>query len=319
MTLTNSQYDAIRREYDAKQLRNRRILEERRQEVYSLCPAYENAVNEVSRLSVEYGKKIIDGEPGSAEAYHKALAELIDRKRNLLIHLGYPTDYLDPVYDCPTCQDTGYINGRKCRCFEQKVINILFEQSNMQEILTSSHFSDLSYEYYKGEDLQNFKKAVETSLNFIKNFTDSEQNILFYGEVGTGKSFLSNCIANEILKQGYSVVYFSATNLFNVLSKSTYDQNNKEMLYKTYEDLYNCNLVIIDDLGTEISNSFTNSQLFSFINERLLHKKPIIISTNLGLEEIKLRYSERIFSRLTSNFTFRKLSGPDIRALKTIK
>lgn len=319
MTLTNSQYDAIKREYDAKQLKNRRILEERKLEVYSVCPAYENAVNEVSRLSIEYGKKIIDGEPGSAYAYHKALAELTNKKMNLLLQLGYPTDYLDPVYDCPDCQDTGYSNGRKCHCFEQKIINILFEQSNMQEILNSSHFSGLSYEYYKGEDLQNFKKAVETSLNFIKSFASSDQNILFYGEVGTGKSFLSNCIAGEILKQGYSVIYFSATNLFNMLSKYSFDQNAKEMLYKTYEDLYNCDLVIVDDLGTEISNSFTNSQLFSFVNERILHQKPIIISTNLGLEEIKLRYSERIFSRLTSNFTFRKLSGPDIRALKTIK
>ena len=319
MTLTNLQYDTIRREYDAKQLKNRRILEKRKQEVYTKCPAYEDAVNAISGLSLEYGKKIIDGEPGSAEAYHKALAALSKKKTDLLLQSGFPTDYLDPVYDCQDCQDTGYFNGQKCHCFQQKVINILFAQSNLQEILNSSHFSKLSYEYYQGEDLVNFKKAVDTSLNFIKNFAVNDHNILFYGEVGTGKSFLSNCIASEILKQGYSVIYFSATNLFNMLSRYSYDQNNKELLYKTYEDLYNCDLVIVDDLGTEISNNFTNSQFFSFINERLLHRKSVIISTNLGLEEIKLRYSERIFSRMTSSFTFRKLSGPDIRAFKTIK
>ena len=319
MTLTNLQYDTIRREYDAKQLKNRRILEKRKQEVYTKCPAYEDAVNAISKLSLEYGKKIIDGEPGSAEAYHNALAALSQKKTDLLLQSGYPTDYLDPIYDCQDCQDTGYFNGQKCHCLQQKIINILFAQSNLQEILNSSHFSKLSYEYYQGEDLINFKKAVDTSLSFIKNFAVNDHNILFYGEVGTGKSFLSNCIASEILKQGYSVIYFSATNLFNMLSRYSYDQNNKELLYKTYEDLYNCDLVIVDDLGTEISNNFTNSQFFSFINERLLHRKSIIISTNLGLEEIKLRYSERIFSRLTSSFTFRKLSGPDIRALKTIK
>ncbi len=319
MTLTNLQYDTIRREYDAKQLKNRRILEKRKQEVYTKCPAYEDAVNAISKLSLEYGKKIIDGEPGSAEAYHNALAALSQKKTDLLLQSGYPTDYLDPIYDCQDCQDTGYFNGQKCHCLQQKIINILFAQSNLQEILNSSHFSKLSYEYYQGEDLINFKKAVDTSLSFIKNFAVNDHNVLFYGEVGTGKSFLSNCIASEILKQGYSVIYFSATNLFNMLSRYSYDQNNKELLYKTYEDLYNCDLVIVDDLGTEISNNFTNSQFFSFINERLLHRKSIIISTNLGLEEIKLRYSERIFSRLTSSFTFRKLSGPDIRALKTIK
>ena len=90
------------------------------------------------------------------------------------------------------------------------------------------------------------------------------------------------------------------------------------MLYKTYEDLYNCDLVIVDDLGTEFINSFTNTHLFSFLNERYLSKKSVIISTNLSLEELKTRYSDRVFSRLTNNFTFRKLSGSDIRVSKNI-
>ncbi len=318
MTLTNSQYDAIRREYDMKQLKNRRTLEERKQEIYTICPAYENTVYQVASLSTEFGKKILEGEPGAAQTYHKAVAELSEQKRKLLLQSGYPTDYLDPIYDCPDCQDTGYINGNKCHCFRQRIIHILYEQSNLQEVLQSSDFSKLSYEYYKGEDLQNFKKAVETSFHFIRNMKTGNENLLLYGAVGTGKTFLSNCIANEVLKQGYSVIYFSAINLFNMLSRYSFDQNSKETLYKTYEDLYNCDLVIVDDLGTEMSNSFTNSQFFSFVNERLLHQKPIVISTNLGLEELKSRYSERIFSRLTSHFTFRKLSGPDIRTLQAI-
>lgn len=318
MSLTNAQYDAIQRDYDARQLKNRRLLENRRSEVFRRCPAYEEASDAVASLSVAYGKRLLDGDEQAADAYREELAELSKKKAELLTRSGFPADYLEPVYDCPECRDTGYSDGRRCRCFKQQITRMLYAQSNLQELLATENFSALSYDYYKDNDLVNFKKAVESSLSFIKNFRTEYRNLLFYGEVGTGKTFLSNCIACEMLNQGYSVIYFSASGFFNLLSRYSFDSGNKEMLYKTYEDLYNCDLVIVDDLGTELSNAFTNSEFFAFLNERLLRKKSILISTNLSLEEIKSRYSERIFSRLTGNFIFRKLSGPDIRACKNI-
>lgn len=318
MSLTNAQYDAIQRDYDARQLKNRRLLENRRAEVFRCCPAYEEASDAVASLSVAYGKRLLEGDEQAITAYREELDELSRRKTELLTQAGFPADYLKPVYDCPECRDTGYVNGRRCHCFKQQITRMLYAQSNLQELLATENFSALSYDYYKDNDLSNFKKAVESSLSFIKNFRTEYRNLLFYGEVGTGKTFLSNCIACEMLNQGYSVIYFSASGFFNLLSRYSFDTGNKEMLYKTYEDLYNCDLVIVDDLGTELSNTFTNSEFFSFLNERLLRKKSILISTNLSLEEIKARYSERIFSRLTGNFIFRKLSGPDIRACKNI-
>lgn len=318
MNLTNSQYDTIQREYDTIQLKNRHILSKRREEVYAACPAYEEASHAVSSLSVSYGKRIVAEEPGAFENYQKELHALSQKKADLLVQNGFPADYLEPIFDCPDCQDTGYINSRRCHCFEQRIIKVLYSQSNLQELLQTENFSVLSYEYYKDADLANFKRAVETSFAFIKGFDEEYQNLLFFGDVGTGKTFLSNCIAREILRQGHSVIYFSAENLFSLLSKYSFDANSKEMLYKFHEDLYNCDLVIIDDLGTELSNTFTNSQFFSFLNERHLRRKSIIISTNLSLEELKNRYSERIVSRLTSNFIFRKITGPDIRLCKNI-
>lgn len=313
MTLTNSQFDSIQREYDAAQLKNRRILEQRREEVFASCPAYEEAAAEVASLSVRFGRLLLEEGQASTEAYHDALSALSRKKKQLLLASGFPADYLDPVYDCADCQDTGLAHGGRCRCFEQKVINLLYSQSNLQKLIATQNFSALSYDYYQGADLENFKKAVETGLSFIRHFSTKYQNLLFFGAVGTGKSFLSGCIAKEILDRGYSVVYFSASALFSLLSRYSFDAGSKEMLYKTCEELYNCDLVIVDDLGTELSNSFTNSQFFAFLNERQLNRKSVIISTNLSLEELKSRYSERIFSRLTGNFTFRKLSGPDIR------
>ena len=318
MALTNTQYDAIQREYDAIQLKNRHLLEKRREEVYTICPEYAEASREVSSLSVSYGRRILAEEPGALENYQKELNALSQKKTALLTGHGFPADYLDAIFDCPACQDTGYINGVRCHCLQQRIINILYEQSNLKELLEAENFSVLSYEYYTGEDLANYKKAVESSLSFIKNFHCEYNNLLFFGTVGTGKSFLSKCIAKEILEQGYSVMYFSAIGLFNMLAQYSFDTNSKEILYKTYEDLYNCDLVIIDDLGTELTNSFTNSQFFSFINERHLRNKSTIINTNLGVEELKNRYSERILSRLASSFIFRKITGPDIRLCKNI-
>jgi DNA replication protein DnaC len=153
-------------------------------------------------------------------------------------------------------------------------------------------------------------------MNFVENFKQDYHNILFYGTVGTGKSFLSGCVASELLKNGHSVIYFSSTGLFDNLARYTFDTKEKEALSAFYQDLYNCELLIIDDLGTEITNSFVASQLFSCLNERNLRKRATIISTNLSLEELRDRYSDRVFSRITSSYTICKLTGRDIRMIK---
>lgn len=151
---------------------------------------------------------------------------------------------------------------------------------------------------------------------FVKNFKKDYRNILFYGTVGTGKSFLSGCIARELMDAGFSVIYFGASGFFDLLARFSFDYREKAALQELCEDIYSCDLLIIDDLGTEITNSFAASQLFSCLNERSLRKKSMIISTNLKLEEIRDRYSDRIFSRLTGSFALCRLTGPDIRIIK---
>ncbi len=175
----------------------------------------------------------------------KTSSKTLHRKRaSLLLENGYPTDFLDPIYDCPDCQDTGYVNGQKCHCFRQAEI------------------------------------------------------------------------ALELLQTGHSVIYFSASGLFDTLARYAFDSRAKEALSGFYEDLYNCDLLIIDDLGTEMTNTFVASQLFSCLNERHLRKNATIISTNLSLEELRDRYSDRVFSRITSHYDLCKLTGPDIRMCK---
>ncbi len=319
MPLNNTQYDSIIRTYEAKQNKNRHLLEERRSYVYEHVDGYRELDESISSISVEHGKKLLEGDESALDDLHLLLQNLSKSKESLLIAAGLSKDYLEPIYDCPDCKDTGYIEGRKCHCFRQAEITLLYEQSNIGRMLERENFSTLSYEYYEGEDLTHFQNAVETCKKFTQNFRIDYHNLFFYGTVGTGKSFLSGCIAKELIENGYSVIYFSAAGLFETLSQFSFDYKNKDELHGIYEDLYTCDLLIIDDLGTELTNNFVTSQLFSCLNERHMRKKSTIISTNLSLEELRNRYSDRIFSRITSNYNLCKLSGPDIRIYKKLK
>lgn len=316
MALTNSQYDTIIKGFEAKQSRNRRLVEERTAYVYAHVEGYKELDDSVSSISVAQGKKLLEGDDSALTELKNTIRELSAMKEQLLLSAGLPADYLKPVYDCPDCKDTGYRNGEKCHCFRQAVITMLYEQSGIRDMLKSENFSSLSYDYYEGEDLVRFKNTVLTCKNFINNFNSDYHNLFFYGTVGTGKSFLSGCVAKELIESGHSVIYFSAAGLFDTLSRFKFDYKNTDELHKEYEDLFKCDLLIIDDLGTEYTNNLINSELFSLINDRHLRKRSTIISTNLSLEDFRNRYSDRIFSRITSNYEICKITGPDIRMYK---
>ncbi len=223
---------------------------------------------------------------------------------------------MDPVYTCSYCKDTGFIEGEKCHCFKQAMLDMLYEQSNIREVLLNESFEDVSLEYQHGEDLTRLQNAVLKSKNFVENFELDYQNLLFYGTVGTGKSFLSNCIANALIEKGHSVIYFSAGDLFAKISEYAFRKNGRDSGMNPYDDIYNCDLLVLDDLGTELTNSFVVSQLFTCLNERHLRRKSTVISTNLPMEDLRDRYSDRIFSRIISNYDVCKLSGQDVRIYK---
>lgn len=319
MPLTNIQYDRIFRQYEEKQRIGRLETEKRRAEVYERIPKYSELEDRTASLSVAQGKKLLSGDADALETLRKDLTRLKEEKKQLLLDAGFPADYLEPVYSCPDCRDTGYRNREKCHCFRQAEISLLYEQSGIQDLLKQNNFTLLSYEYYTGEALALFQNAVKTCRSFIKNFNSDYHNLFFYGTVGTGKSFLSCCVAKELMDQGYSVIYFGATGLFDLLSDAAFHTQNRDERQNAYADLYQCDLLIIDDLGTELTNQFTSSQLFSLLNERHLGKKSTLVSTNFTLAQLRDRYSDRIFSRITSNYEVCRLAGEDIRMYKLQK
>ncbi len=315
MALTNSQYETIMRQYEDRQTKNRHLIEERTREIYTHVEGYRGLSESVAATSVAQGKKLLDGDEHALDALKASLSSLSSMKKQLLVKNGYPADYLDPVYDCPDCKDTGYIGASKCHCLKQAINDLLYEQSGIRDMLEKENFDTLSYEYYEGEDLKRFQAAVGACRKFIKTFDSDYHNLFFYGTVGTGKSFLSGCIAKELIESGHSVIYFSAAGLFEILSKNMFDYKNKDDSRGVCEDLYACDLLIIDDLGTEYTNNMVASLFFSLLNQRHLGRKSTLISTNLSLEDLRNRYSDRVFSRITTQYSICKFTGPDIRML----
>lgn len=316
MALANSQYDAIMREYDKIRTQHDYELDKRTEEIFEQVPGYKELHESVSTLSCSYFQKAMAGDQNAPIDAKTELRKIKAQKEELLKQFGYPVDYLEKKYTCSSCKDTGFVNNKQCDCLKQKILSITYAQSNISKLLEKNNFCTLSEEYYTGDDLLLFREAVEVCHDMVRAFPHQKNNILFHGSVGVGKSFLSCCVAKEILDKGYSVLYFSSSNLFETLANSTFDKDSKENLYTTKEDIYNCDLVVIDDLGTELTNSFVLSELFSLITERTLRDKSTIISTNLSLTDLSNLYSERIISRIISNYNLCKMSGPDVRIYK---
>ena len=263
----------------------------------------------------------------SLEALRRHIRRLSDQKTQLLVSAGYPKDYLQPHFCCPDCQDTGYIGTQKCHCFRQAIIDLLYTQSNLREFLDTENFSRFSLGYYPtdvidpvtGQNAQQIaRRALSECRSFVKNFDTSFENLFLYGNTGLGKTFLSHCIARELLETAHSVIYFSAFRLFELFADAAFRRGSDDLPEELKQHIFDCDFLIIDDLGTELTNSFVSSQLFLVLNERILRRKSTLISTNLALGTFADTYSERVFSRISSSYTMLKLIGDDIRIRKKL-
>lgn len=327
MSLTNSQYDILMRAYSQRQLANEHDKQQRVQEIYNKIPRIQEIDSQIRSSAASHARKLIGGDNGALLSMRLELNNLKKEKANLLANYGYPSDYMDLHYVCPDCQDTGYIGSEKCHCLKQASVDLLYTQSNIKEVLQRENFSTLNMNYYSksyhprlGKSVyEDMKGKVDYCKKYAATFgTQHHNNILFIGTTGVGKTFLSNCIASEILNCCYSVVYLTATDLFHIFSRATFSKEDEE---ENDIDHYilNSDLLIIDDLGTEFSNSFTTGKLFYCLNERIVRQKGTIVSTNLNVNELRDLYSERVVSRLLSNFHILELFGEDIRIQKKFR
>ncbi len=323
MGLNNSQYNQIMREYERVQAQQRRAFKERMQEIYTKLPEYKKLEDSAARIAIEKYNSIMDGDEADTKKLEEDLRELENKKRQLIKAAGYPEDFDKMRYNCPDCKDTGKdSSGGKCRCFRKKEIALLYAQSKIESILKKENFDNLSYEYYDSSRLlpklgitqaDYMKSIISKCKDFVEKFKDSGENLLFMGPAGVGKTYLSNCIAKELIDRYYSVIYLTSNELFDVVGKVKTDRDATEDMKELYNYILECDLLIIDDLGTELNNLLVSSQLFFIINHRITVKKSTIISTNLSMSMLRDSYTERVSSRLASNYMPITIYGDDIR------
>lgn len=325
MALQNSQYDALMRYYQKLQFRNKHDQDARISIAQKAIPRLKEIDQEIASISVKKARLLLGEAQGADFDLNAQIQDLAKERADLLASHGFPADYLKMHYTCPHCHDTGYVENEKCICFKRAISEHLYTQSNIRELLENASFDAFSLDYYPetlineatGQTArQTAQTALQRSRDFVRNFDQSFENIFLYGDTGVGKTFLSYCIARELLDSMHSVIYYSAFDLFDSFAKDTFSGSDITRGEKDY--ILNCDLLIIDDLGTELTNSFVASQFFLCINERILRKKSTVISTNLTLSNFMDTYSERVFSRVSSNYTMIKLIGKDIRIQKKI-
>jgi DNA replication protein DnaC len=315
----------IKKDYQKKRLRSKKELQDRRSELYEMIPKIKTIDNTISRMSIEVSRLAFT-RPGNFERkmhdYKVTINELRAEKKSILERKKIPEIYLKEVHSCSKCKDTGYIGGKMCSCYKQVLINELYNISGLGKLLERENFDtfDLSKfddNKYKNEKLsqkENMKQVFRAALHYTENFEKSKKNLLFYGGTGLGKTFACNCIAKELMSKGIVVLYQTAFRMIETISEHKFNRSAESYENKdNYSMIYNADLLIIDDLGTESINSFTTTELFNIINSRMINDKKTIISTNLSLEKMSETYSDRIISRIMSNYVMFKFYGKDIR------
>ncbi len=260
---------------------------------------------------------------GAADAkeYIRKLSEINlsaqAQRRLLLKNGGFPSDWLDVRYTCKKCEDKGFVNGIMCDCFEELLKSIEYEKLCSRLPVNDCRFDNFKLDYYPDGAGTSPRQRMESVLNYCKtyaaDFSRKSSSLLLYGHTGLGKTHLSLAIAGKVVEDGYGVIYSSAQNLFNKLEKEKFGRSDGN----TEENILGCDLLIIDDLGAEFTTQFTVSALYNIVNSRELEGKPTIISTNLLPTELEAAYSQRITSRILSNYVMLYFDGTDIRQIKT--
>lgn len=333
--MDNQAYKEILKQRDIKRQKKIDEANIKKSEIYKKYPKLEEIEDKINLMALKMTKNIVAGDELTREIEKEnmkiKLQKLEKEKKNILDKLGISKMDLEPNFDCKICNDTGIVIKDNitsfCNCFKQDVINYTYKQSNILK-LKEENFKTFDNCYYSSavnkekygidkSPLDNIEFIKNLSLDFCRNIKSEQQkNLLFTGNTGLGKTFLSNCIAKEVIDMGLNVVYQTAPILMDQILdyKFSYDKNNIQK--EKYNRIFSVDLLIIDDLGTETMNNNKFTELFNIINTRLLNNKKMLISTNLTLNDLYNRYDERILSRLIGNFTICKFIGDDIRLKK---
>ena len=320
-------------QYEQKRFKAEHDADNRKQELYQKLPQLQKIDDKLTSLAISTSKAIINSNDRNLlDELNANIRALKEEKLNILKANNVPPSYLEPRYECNLCKDRGYITNsdyttEMCSCLKQKLYNEQYNKANISN-LDTQNFDAFSDSFYSNEvnkekyhsnisPRENINLIKDICFKFIENFDSLEQkNLLFTGNTGLGKTFLSSCIANELIKKGKNVLYQTAPVMLDSIIDYRFGKSGSTNILNS---ILSVDLLIIDDLGTENINNMKFTELFNIINTRLLNQRKVtktIISTNLSLQNLYANYDERIVSRLVGNYDICYFFGDDIRFLK---
>ena len=320
MAYNKENYRRIRTAYQTKYLKAYEEADKRTAELH----AKSSELAAIDRALASAGAKIAMAALGTGEEYREKLAEverenlaLQEKRRALIEALGYPADYTDPPYECTLCGDTGFVGIKMCQCMRRELILAAYETSGLGALMRTQSFDTFSPDFYGASEERarmefNFKKMRD----YAEQFSSASDNLLLVGATGLGKTHLSTAVARRVIDRGFDVYYASALQMFSDFEHTRFGSGLADAPAVDVSRYSECELLILDDLGTEVTNQFTNSCLYLVINNRINLRRPTIISTNLSSKEIKERYTDRIASRILGDFKPLLFVGTDVRRQK---
>lgn len=328
MSFTEETAKKVREEFDRKRREAQDASDARRDIVHARLPEIEAIDKELANTGLEVYRRALGGENIDAMISEMKLrtTQLRAIRARILRENGYAEDFTDVKYECPICSDTGYDGLNHCECFRRAMIKEAYLGSGLGGMLAAQSFDNFSLEYYSDEKNDkgvSMRDTMRTILTAAKKYAQSFglesggecRNLLFFGSTGLGKTHISTSIAKVVIEKGYSVVYDTASNILGAFESEKFSRS-KEKESPT-EKYLKCDLLIIDDLGAEFHNQYTQSALFNLLNTRICAGLPMIVSTNLADgSALERTYSDRLTSRLVGEFRAFKFVGSDIRLAK---
>lgn len=313
-------YEAAERELRERRRRAEENAELRRTSFYRVCPQAKQIERALASASVSAARAVLNGKD-TAEALEKLKEKNLGLQAELSRLLAeHSVGSLEPCYACPKCRDTGYLDGKMCSCMKEILRAESYRRLNALTPLSLSTFSSFSLKYYTDEprdgrpsDRDVMRDAFRYCVSYARQFGTGSPNLIMTGGTGLGKTHLSLAIANEAIKKGFGVIYSSVGSLVTRLENEHFGRSSGT---EAMDSLQDCDLLILDDLGTEFKNSFSSSAIYSLVNSRLLLEKPTIISTNLSTKEMADAYSERFASRIIGSYRRILFVGRDVRQQK---
>ena len=309
-------YAQAKAEIEQRRLNAIATADERNREVALESEEIRKIDSELSATGLLLFKTAMSG--GDVDTVRTRNEELNAKRRELLKSMGYPEDYTEPQYVCKICRDTGFVDTKMCSCLKHLLIMKNIQSSGIGKLIDKQSFENFDLEWYKSnpDHYERMKRNVKIAKNYADNFARHEDNLLLIGSTGTGKTHISTAIAKTIISQGFDVLYDSAQNIISDYEtdrfRSGYGQT--EQISEKYVE---CDLLIIDDLGTEFTNQFSISVLYNLLNTRLNKGLSTIISTNLSAQELASKYEGRIYSRMIgTGYTVLRFEGNDHRVAR---